>query len=196
MNFFLVCLNRNLHIDTQKNLRECNGYFSSMPHDMLDIVVKFQPPSYNTFWDMIFFLVGFLVQSHTDAKRWLWAHHAWAQVGSKKWCANPECLSATQLWIVVLPCRVTFLYLSILPLHETFLLFPVYIQTWSCIGDPFDFFPQSIVSVTQQLSGRSPPENFVGLLTPQSDELVTPQHSNWNIGKQWMTLQQISLSTI
>ncbi len=36
---------------------------------MFYIVVKFQAPGYNTFWDMNFFLVWFLVQSHTDRRK-------------------------------------------------------------------------------------------------------------------------------
>ncbi len=52
---------------------------------MFYIVAKFQPPTYYTFRDMIYFssLIFGLVQ--TDRKRCIRAHRALAQVGSIKW---------------------------------------------------------------------------------------------------------------
>ena len=49
---------------------------------MFYIVANFQTPSYNTFWDMNFFLVGLFVKWQTE-KPCIRAHRALAQVGSK-----------------------------------------------------------------------------------------------------------------
>ncbi len=51
---------------------------------MLYIVVKFQTPSYNTFQDMNFCLVWISVKLQIDRKWCIWAHRAYAQVGSKE----------------------------------------------------------------------------------------------------------------
>ena len=52
---------------------------------MVYIVVKFQSPSFNTFWDMNFFLVtDRQTGGRTDGKRCIGAHRAYAQVGLKK----------------------------------------------------------------------------------------------------------------
>ncbi len=41
-------------------------YFSGMPLCMPYVVVKFRTSSYNTFWDMNFYLVSIFVKSHND----------------------------------------------------------------------------------------------------------------------------------
>ncbi len=41
---------------TGRNVLECSLYFWRMPLKLLYIELKFQPPNYNSFWDMIYFL--------------------------------------------------------------------------------------------------------------------------------------------
>ena len=59
---------------------------------MFCIVVKFQIPSFYTFWYMNFFLgwifVKWQTDRQTDRQRCIWAHHAKAQVGWKN-ISNP-----------------------------------------------------------------------------------------------------------
>ena len=76
----------------RKIFLECSWYFSRMHLYVLYIVMKFQAPSYNTFWDINFFLVWFLVQSHTDRQTQSdayeptvhmqrWAQKMWKRIG-------------------------------------------------------------------------------------------------------------------
>ncbi len=85
---------------------ECRWYFSRMRLYMFytSIVVKFQAPTYNTFWDMNFFLVWVLVQ--TDAKWCIWAHRAYAQVGSKMEFGGEMYQTVCQRIIAFLYCKL------------------------------------------------------------------------------------------
>ena len=65
---------------TGRNFLGCSWHFSRMRLTILYIVVKFQ--THNTFGDMNYFLVWFLVKArlqtdrHRDRKRRIWAHRA------------------------------------------------------------------------------------------------------------------------
>ncbi len=69
MNFFLVNLKRKSTFWWENFFLECSWYFSWMRLYMFYIVAKFWAPTYNTFWDMIFFLVWFLVKWQTDRRK-------------------------------------------------------------------------------------------------------------------------------
>ncbi len=67
---------------TGKFFLECSSYFSIIHRIVLYIVVKFQPPNYNTFRNMNYFL-GFLVQSGQTESDAYEPTVQNAQVGSK-----------------------------------------------------------------------------------------------------------------
>ncbi len=60
-NYFLVWFKQKIPCWLEEIFLECSSYFSRMHPNILYIVVQFQIPTYNTFQEINYFLVWFLV---------------------------------------------------------------------------------------------------------------------------------------